>query len=128
MKSASTPMKSESAVKALAALAQQSRLGIFRLLVQAGIEGLPAGRIGEELGLPPPTLSFHLKELVHAGLITSRQEGRYVIYQAQFEQMNALVRFLTEHCCEGDPHGCGLSTFECKPKEGAGSGRAGKAR
>ena len=110
-------MKNETAVTALAALAQQSRLGIFRLLVQAGHTGMPAGGIGEKLGLPPATLSFHLKELVHAGLIASRQEGRYVIYQAQFQQMNALIGFLTEHCCEGDPKGCGVPAFACQPTQ-----------
>ncbi|MDF3836005.1 metalloregulator ArsR/SmtB family transcription factor [Cupriavidus basilensis] len=112
-------MHSDSAVKALAALAQQSRLAIFRLLVQAGLEGIHAGRIGETLGLAPATLSFHLKELANAGLIASRQEGRHVIYQAQYERMNELLGFLMEHCCEGDPKGCGAPSFECQPKEPA---------
>lgn len=112
-------MKPEAAVTALAALAQPSRLGIFRLLVRAGLTGMHAGRIGEALGLPPATLSFHLKELVHAGLIMSRQEGRYVLYQAQFKQMNALIGFLTKHCCEGDPKGCGVPDFACTPKDPA---------
>ncbi|MHA7682565.1 ArsR/SmtB family transcription factor [Cupriavidus sp. PET2-C1] len=109
-------MQSAAAVKALAALAQQSRLAIFRLLVQAGPPGINAGRIGEALGLPPATLSFHLKELTNAGLIASRQEGRNVIYQAQYQQMNELLGFLTEHCCEGNPKGCNVTPFECEPE------------
>ncbi|MBB1634805.1 helix-turn-helix transcriptional regulator [Cupriavidus sp. UME77] len=108
-------MDSETAVKALAALAQQSRLAIFRLLVQAGPPGMFAGRISEALGLPPATLSFHLKELANAGLIASRQEGRNVIYQAQYQRMNELLGFLTEHCCEGDPQGCGVAASVCQP-------------
>lgn len=108
-------MKNETAVAALAALAQESRLAIFRLLVQAGLDGVSAGRIGEALGVPPATLSFHLKELVHAGLISNTQEGKFVIYRAQFERMNELIAFLLEHCCEGHPEACGLSKAECKP-------------
>ncbi len=120
-------MQSASAVKALAALAQQSRLAIFRLLVQAGPPGMNAGRIGEALGLPPATLSFHLKELANAGLIASRQEGRNVIYQAQYQQMNELLGFLTEHCCEGDPRGCGVAASACQPESPARPGApAGK--
>ena len=88
-------------VEALAALAQATRLGIYRLLVQAGPGGLPAGRIGEELGLPPATLSFHLSQLTRAGLARSRQEGRFVIYSADYAAMNALVGYLTENCCGG---------------------------
>lgn len=94
-------MDSKAAVNSLAALAQTSRLGIFRLLVEAGPEGLSAGRVGESLGLPPTTLSFHLKELSHAGLIDSRNEGRYVIYSANFNAMNSLIAYLTENCCGG---------------------------
>ncbi|AGW88761.1 MULTISPECIES: ArsR/SmtB family transcription factor [Cupriavidus] len=109
-------MKNETAVAALAALAQDSRLAIFRLLVQAGLEGVSAGRIGEALGVPPATLSFHLKELVHAGLIKSTQEGKFVIYRAQFDKMNELIAFLMEHCCEGSPEGCGVAKVECKPE------------
>jgi len=106
-------MKSEAAVAALAALAQDSRLKIFRLLVQAGPDGVNAGRIGQELGVPPATLSFHLKELFHAGLIKSTQEGKFVIYRAQFDRMNELIGFLVEHCCEGHPEDCGLTAAEC---------------
>lgn len=94
-------MKTKEVVTALGALAQESRLGIYRLLVQAGPEGIAAGAIADTLGLPPATLSFHVKELSHAGLVTSRQEGRFVIYAANFEAMIRLVDFLTENCCGG---------------------------
>jgi ArsR family transcriptional regulator, arsenate/arsenite/antimonite-responsive transcriptional repressor len=94
-------METKQAVQALAALAQDSRLAIFRLLVQAGPAGLAAGAIGEKLDLPPATLSFHLAGLTRAGLAQSRQDGRFVIYSASFESMNALVAFLTENCCGG---------------------------
>jgi ArsR family transcriptional regulator, arsenate/arsenite/antimonite-responsive transcriptional repressor len=89
------------AVQALSALAQGSRLSIFRLLVQAGPEGMAAGSIGEKLELPAATLSFHLAGLARAGLANSRQDGRYVIYSANFENMNQLVGYLTENCCGG---------------------------
>ena len=89
------------AVTALAALAHQSRLAIFRLLVQAGPEGLAAGAIGEQLKLPGATLSFHLANLTHAGLVRNRQQGRFVIYSTDFENMDALVGYLTENCCSG---------------------------
>lgn len=94
-------MKTKDAVIALSALAQESRLGVYRLLVQAGPEGMAAGVIADRLGLPPPTLSFHLKELSNAGLAVSRQEGRYVIYSANFGNALKLVDFLTENCCGG---------------------------
>jgi DNA-binding transcriptional ArsR family regulator len=94
-------METSTAVTALAALAQTSRLAIFRALVQAGPEGLAAGRIGEAAGIAPSLLSFHLKELAHAGLISARQEGRFVIYAANFTAMNALLAFLSENCCGG---------------------------
>ena len=89
------------AVQVLSALAQGSRLSIFRLLVQAGQEGMAAGSIGQRLELPPATLSFHLAGLARAGIARSRQEGRFVIYSADFENMNALVAYLTENCCGG---------------------------
>jgi len=89
------------AVDALAALAQESRLKVYRLLVEAGPAGLPAGRIGEALELPPATLSFHLAHLARTGLVRSRQEGRFVIYRADFQNMNELVGYLTENCCGG---------------------------
>lgn len=99
-------MKIRNAVNSLSALAQESRLAIFRLLVQAGREGLAAGTLGEQLGIPPATLSFHLKELAHARLVTSRSEGRYVIYSANYAEMGKLIAYLTEHCCAGDAHQC----------------------
>ena len=88
-------------VGALAALAQPSRLAIFRELVQAGRDGQAAGAIGAALGLPPATLSFHLAQLAHAGLVRSRPQGRFVIYSADFAAMNDLVGYLTENCCGG---------------------------
>ena len=94
-------METSQAVQALSALAQGSRLSIFRLLVQAGGSGLAAGVIGEKLDLPPATLSFHLAGLTRAGLARSRQDGRFVIYSANYESMNTLVAFLTENCCGG---------------------------
>lgn len=99
-------MKIKNAVEALSALAQESRLSIFRLLVQAGKEGVAAGAIGEKLGIPGATLSFHLKELTHAKLIKSRTEGRYVIYSASFTEMDKLIAYLTENCCAGDAAQC----------------------
>lgn len=89
------------AVEALSALAQETRLRVYRLLVEAGPEGVSAGRIGEELDLPPATLSFHLAHLARAGLAQSRQDGRFVIYSADFQNMNALVGYLSENCCGG---------------------------
>ena len=94
-------MKIAQVIDALAALAQRSRLTIFKLLVQSGPGGLAAGAIGEKLELPPATLSFHLAHLARAGLVDSRQEGRFVIYSANFDNMNSLVGYLTENCCSG---------------------------
>jgi DNA-binding transcriptional ArsR family regulator len=90
------------AVGALGALAQDSRLAIFRLLVKRGPEGHAAGDIGERLGIPGPTLSFHLRTLAQAGLVTPRREGRFIHYVAAFARMNALVAYLTENCCGRD--------------------------
>ena len=95
-------METTQAVQALSALAQGTRLSIFRLLVQAGPGGMAAGGIGEELDLPPATLSFHLAGLTRAGLADSRQDGRFVIYSANFQNMNLLVDYLTENCCGGN--------------------------
>ena len=92
-------MEIDEIVDALAALAQKSRLSVYRLLVEAGPEGLAAGAIGEQLELPPATLSFHLAHLSRTGLVKSRQEGRYVIYSADYQSMNQLVGYLTENCC-----------------------------
>lgn len=95
-------METKIAVTLLAALAQDTRLAIYRLLVQQGAEGLAVGQIGERLAVANATLSFHLKELSHAGLILSRQEGRFIYYSANYEQMNVLLGFLTENCCRGE--------------------------
>jgi DNA-binding transcriptional ArsR family regulator len=105
-------MKKTDAVVALAALAQDNRLDVFRLLVQAGPAGMPAGGVADALGLAPNTLTFHFDRLRTAGLVAVRREGRSMIYAAQFEQMNALLGFLTENCCGGAP--CAPAT-ECKP-------------
>lgn len=94
-------METKQAVHALSALAQDTRLAIFRLLVQAGAEGMAAGSIGERLDLAPATLSFHLAGLARAGLAQSRHEGRFVIYTADYQAMNALVGYLSENCCGG---------------------------
>jgi len=107
-------MENKDAVVALAALAQESRLATFRLLVQAGPEGLAASRIAEALGMPPSSLSFHLKELSNAKLIAPRQEGRFVIYAAQFDTMDTLLGFLTENCCGGNPCSTGAAAA-CAP-------------
>jgi DNA-binding transcriptional ArsR family regulator len=96
-------METKAVVSALAALAQDSRLAVFRVLVQAGPAGLAAGKISELTGIPPSSLSFHLKELSHAGMVDSQQAGRFVIYTANFSTMNALLGFLTENCCGGNP-------------------------
>jgi DNA-binding transcriptional ArsR family regulator len=94
-------MEKTDAVTALAALAQDNRLDVFRLLVQAGPGGMPAGAVAEALGLAPNTLTFHFDRLRTAGLVTVRREGRSMIYAAQFDTMNALLGFLTENCCGG---------------------------
>lgn len=96
-------MQTKRAITALAALAQESRLATYRLLVQIGPAGLPATKIAEALDMPPSSLSFHLKELSHAGLVVSRQDGRFIIYSANFDTMNSLLGFLTENCCGGNP-------------------------
>jgi ArsR family transcriptional regulator len=102
------------AIHALSSLAHETRLGVFRLLVRAGTEGMAVGQIGEALAVPAPTLSFHLKELVHAGLILSRQQGRFIYYRANYDAMNALLAYLTENCCQGEA--CSPVSV-CKPKE-----------
>ena len=107
-------METKQAIDALGGLAQESRLAAYRLLVQAGPKGMPAGSIGEKLGLPPATLSFHLAHLVRAGLVRSRQEGRFVIYSADYQSMNQLVGFLTENCCGGQS--CEGEQHEAPPR------------
>jgi DNA-binding transcriptional ArsR family regulator len=99
-------METIEAVNALAALAQESRLAVFRLLVRNAPEGLTAGIIGEQLELPAPTLSFHLKTLAQAGLVKTTPEGRYVRYRAEMAGIDALIAFLTEDCCGGKPERC----------------------
>jgi len=94
-------MQTAEAVKALAALAQDTRLAIYRLLVQAGNEGISVGSIAEKLDLPGATLSFHLKELANAALVEGRQEGRYIYYSANYAEMNELLAYLTDNCCQG---------------------------
>jgi len=96
-------METDRALEVLAALAHSIRLSVFRALVQAGPEGLPAGRIAELMEMPASSLSFHLKELYRAGLLISRQDGRSIIYSARFQTMNDLLGYLTENCCGGNP-------------------------
>jgi len=106
-------METKEVLTALAAIAQESRLAIFRLLVQIGPDGMAATKIAEQLDIAPSSLSFHLKELTHAKLITSRSEGRFVIYSADAMVMNGLIGYLTENCCGGVP--CGPATCDTKP-------------
>ena len=97
-------MEEQDVVRALAALAQALRLQIFRLLVVGGKTGLTPSAISEALDVPATTLSFHLKELMHAGLVSQERDGRYLIYRASFDHMNGLLAYLTENCCQGQ--GC----------------------
>jgi ArsR family transcriptional regulator, arsenate/arsenite/antimonite-responsive transcriptional repressor len=106
-------MKISQAVEALSALAQESRLRVFRLLVPAGETGIPAGEIAEELGLPAATLTFHLKELVHGGLVESRRDGRSIRYSLRVDGMRELLDCLTHDCCKGRPELCESSTKSC---------------
>ena len=100
-------MKSDEAIRALAALAQEHRLAIFRLLVKEGGEGLAAGEIGERIGIGPTSASFHLKELDRAGLINAKREGRFIRYAFNADAMRRLLTFLMEDCCQGRPELCG---------------------
>ena len=104
-------MVTEQVIDALAALAQRSRLDIFRLLVETGPKGLAAGALSEKLDVPPATLSFHLAHLARAGLVHQRQEGRFIFYSANFDGMNALVGYLTDNCCSG----ASCAPAACKP-------------
>ena len=106
-------MEKQDAVAALTALAQDNRLDVFRLLVRAGPEGMPAGAVASALDIPPNTLTFHFDRLRMAGLVTVRRDGRSMIYAAQFDKMNALIGFLTENCCQGAPEAC--ASASCKP-------------
>ncbi len=109
-------MEASHAVAALSAIAQDTRLAAFRLLVQAGPDGLPASRIGDRLDLPLPTLSFHLGQLRQAGLVSSRRQGRSIIYTANYATMNELVGYLSENCCRGAaPAGSGSSVAAPQP-------------
>lgn len=109
-------MDNKLAVIQLASIAQEARLDIFRLLVQVGLDGLSAGMVSERLKIPASTLSFHLKELSHAGLVSSRQEGRFVYYTANYDVMNSLITYLTENCCAGKLSCC--SDVSCNTNEG----------
>ena len=110
-------MDNKSAVTLLSSIAQEARLDIFRTLVQAGITGLAAGNIAEKLGIPNSTLSFHLKELSHAGLVNSRHESRYIYYSANYQAMNNLLAYLTENCCAGEQACCTDISCETPQKE-----------
>ncbi len=109
-------METKRAVTSLGALAQETRLSIYRLLVQAGTQGLSVGEIGSAVESSGATLSFHLKELTHAGLIEARQDGRYIFYSANYERMNGLLAFLTENCCARDEAACNTGGKVCRPK------------
>src|SRR5215467_7058537 len=104
-------MKKSRVISALGALAQETRLDIFRLLVEKGPEGLPAGELGARLNQPSPTMSFHLSQLRFAGLVESRRESRSIIYSANFKMMTSLVAYLTENCCGGRPELCAPSAL-----------------
>ena len=106
-------MKSAQVVKALAALAQPTRLELFRLLVVQGAEGMAAGQVAEKLKVSPATMSFHFRTLSHAGLIESRQDGRFIYYTANFTVMNGMVDYLTENCCGGNVESCNMPNKKC---------------
>jgi DNA-binding transcriptional ArsR family regulator len=108
-------MEKATAVTALAALAQDNRLDVFRLLVRAGPDGLSAGQVAAALGLAPNTLTFHFDRLRHAGLVTVRRAGRSMIYAARYDSMRALLAYLTENCCQGAVEKCGPQ--QCEPAE-----------
>ena len=109
-------MELETAVLRLGARAQHSRLSLFRLLVRQGPASLSAGEIADRLGVAPNNLSFHLKELSNAGLLTSRQEGRFIYYAPDFAAMNALLAYLTENCCAGSPSAECVAPSPCTPR------------
>lgn len=109
-------MKIEDVIKSLSALAQGTRIDIYRLLVQRGPEGLAVSVIATKLDLPNATLSFHLKELTQAGLVSARQDGRFIYYAASYPAMNELVRYLTENCCSGND--CGVVPETVRPSKG----------
>jgi len=115
-------MQESDVVLSLAALAQPMRLRVFRELVIAGGDGLTPGVLAEQLGVPAATLSFHLKELLHAGLATQERASRNLIYRAHFEQMNSLLGYLTQNCCQGES--CGVPARSCKPSRRAARSRS----
>lgn len=119
-------MEAKHAVVALSSLAQENRLDVFRLLVRAGADGVPAGRIADDLGIPAPTLSFHLSQLKNAGLVHARRDGRSLIYAVDYDAMNALMGFLTENCCAGDAAACAAPI--CDPAAGTLTRRKAGAR
>ena len=106
-------MEPDRVVTALAALAQPTRLAIYRMLVAAGKDGMAAGQLAEALNAAPASLSFHYKTLSHAGLVESRQDGRFIYYTANFDVMNGLVNYLTENCCGGNPGACLVPARKC---------------
>lgn len=120
-------MEKVQAVAALAALAQDNRLDVFRLLVRAGPDGLSAGQVATALGLAPNTLTFHFDRLRHAGLVTVRRAGRSMIYAARFDSMRALLAYLTENCCQGvdecAPEACAPELPAARKKESQRSGQ-----
>ncbi|MGH6961472.1 MAG: ArsR/SmtB family transcription factor [Dongiaceae bacterium] len=117
-------MEVKAAIESLSALAQETRLAIFRALVQEGPDGLPAGSIADRLDIAPPTLSFHLAQLARAGLVQSRRAGRSIIYVADFPAMNGLIAYLTENCCRGDAAACGPAACPPAPAVRVKSGEA----
>ena len=108
-------MESNDVVRSLAALAQPVRLQVFRCLVVAGPEGLTPGALVEAIGVPATSLSFHLKELTHAGLVSQERQGRNLIYRAAFKQMNALLGYLTDNCCQGEACVTSAGKLACSP-------------
>ena len=116
-------VKAEDAIGALGALAHEHRLALFRLLVERGPEGLPAGRIAARLGLVPSSLTFHLQSLLRAGLISRRRESRRLIYSVDFEAMSSLIGYLTENCCAGSAQACA----NCKPSAAAKAAKRSRA-
>lgn len=112
---ATRTMQTKQVLTILSALAQESRLAVYRLLIEHAPDGLAASAIAEKLGLPNATLSFHLKELSHAGLVTSQQSGRFIYYAPVIEAMNDLIGYLTDHCCSQTGGSCGVGKSSCKP-------------
>lgn len=110
-------MQAQHVIRALSALAQEHRLAAFRLLVQAGSDGIAAGTLAERLGVPPSSMSFHLAQLTHAGLVTQRRESRSIIYSADYGAMSGLMGYLTENCCGGAP--CETDSSTCTPPAAA---------